>query len=203
MEAQVRNLVDISGLSDPSLKKATIQYILKKGIKRPISKLVALVGHPCAQEQIEKINIDFPRKMKDVGDTTDPGTGKPLTAAIIDMMSHNAAVIIGEGFDIAFKDNLNINSVTGAVTVKRDSSGKPDDRFLKCAAAEVAIETPEPVAEKLAPKTIYKNPSDFREFLQKQSDPFKGSQQGVGRTRKQKRKQKKTLRRRKIRRNMH
>ena len=44
----------------------------------------------------------------------------------------------------------------------------------------------------------------FRSFLQQQSDPFKGSQQGLGRTRKQrKHKQKKTLRRRKVRRNVH
>ena len=57
---------------------------------------------------------------------------------------------------------------------------------------------------KRGPLTIYKDPTDFKEFLQKQSDPFKGSQQGVGRkTRKHKRNQKKTSRRRKMRRNMH
>jgi hypothetical protein len=40
----------------------------------------------------------------------------------------------------------------------------------------------------------------FSQFLKQQSDPFKGSQQGVGRkTRKQKKRAKKTLRRRKVR----
>jgi hypothetical protein len=179
METQVKKLVDISGVSDPDLKKATVQYILKNGLKRPLSKLIALVGHPCAQEQVEKINSEFPRKMKAVGDETDPGTGKPLKLAIIDMMSHNAAVLIGEGFDIALKDNLQINSVTGQVVVNRDSTGKPDDRFLKCAAAEIPPQTP--IAE---------------------SDPYKGSQQGRSRKHK-KRHIKKTLRRIKKRRNMH
>lgn len=59
-------------------------------------------------------------------------------------------------------------------------SGKPDPRMPKCVGADLNI------------------PTKYSE-----SDPFKGSQQGVGRTRKQKRNQKKTLRRRKIRRNMH
>lgn len=181
METQVKKLVDLSGLSDSSLKKATVQYILKKGLKRPLSKLVALVGHPCAQEQIGKINSEFPRKIRDVGDETDPGTGKPLTAAIIDTMSHNSAVLIGEGFDIALKDNLTINSKTGQVFVKRDSTGRPDDRFQKCVAAEIPPEIP--ISE---------------------SDAYKGSQQGVGRSRRhKKRRSKKTLRRNKVRRNMH
>lgn len=39
----------------------------------------------------------------------------------------------------------------------------------------------------------------FKQFLKDQSDPYKGSQQGVGRTRKQKKRSKKTLRRRKVR----
>lgn len=205
MEAQVRRLVDLSGLSDPLLKKETEKFILKKGLKRPISKLIGLVGHPCAQEQIENINKEFRRKYDAAGD--EEGIIKPfLRDEILESMAHNTASIVGEGFDIAFKDNLQVNSVTGAVTVNRDpTTGQPDTRFTKCAAAEVPLEmpAPSPAQQKLGPKTVYKNPSDFREFLQKQSDPYKGSQQGVGRTRKHKKRAKKTLRRRKVGRNMH
>lgn len=186
MEAQAKRLVEVSGLKNPTLKKSAIDYIVKKKlIVRPISKLVSLLAHPCSEEQIEKINTEFERKYKMLVDTDsleDVGPDlKRNDISLIESMGQTAGLIIGEGFDVAFKDNLNINSVTGAITVKRDANGDPDTRFLKCAAAEVALETPAPVAEKLAPKTIYKNPSDFREFLQKQSDPFKGSQQGVGR----------------------
>lgn len=45
--------------------------------------------------------------------------------------------------------------------------------------------------------------SQFRKFLKDQSDPYKGSLQGLGRTRKHKKHSKKTLRRRKMRRNVH
>jgi hypothetical protein len=44
--------------------------------------------------------------------------------------------------------------------------------------------------------------SQFRQFLKDQSDPYKGSLQGLGRTRKQKKRSKKTLRRRKVRRSI-
>ena len=181
MDSQVRKLVDISGLTDSRLKTATAEQIVKnKFIKRPISKLITLVGHPCAQEQIEKVNKEFARKYTAAGD--EEGIVKPfLRDEILETMSHNAASIIGEGFDVAFKDNLNVNSVTGQITVKRDASGQPDSRFLKCAAAEVSLETPKG----------------------SESDPYKGSQQGVGRTRKHKRRSKKTSRRRKVRRNVH
>lgn len=174
-----QRLVELSGL-DPLLKKATASYIRKNRLTRPVSKLAALLNHPCSQEQVDKINKELYRKIRDAEGEVDPGTGKPLSFAIIDMMSHNAAKIIGEGFDIAFKDNLNVNSVTGEITVKRDASGQPDSRFLKCAAAEVTPGMPS-----------------------SESSAFKGSQQGLGRTRKQKKRSKKTLRRRKVRRNMH
>jgi hypothetical protein len=45
--------------------------------------------------------------------------------------------------------------------------------------------------------------SQFTKFLKDQSDPYKGSLQGLGRTRKHKKHSKKTLRGRKIRRNVH
>jgi len=175
-----QRLVELSGL-DPLLKKTTASYVRKNGLTRPVSKLAALLNHPCSQEQIEKINNELHRKIRAVEGEVDPGTGKPLSAAIIDMMSHNAAKIIGEGFDVAFKDNLNVNSVTGEITVKRDANGEPDSRFLKCAAAEISPEMPKG----------------------SESDPYNGSQQGVGRTRKHKKRAKKTLRRRKVRRNVH
>jgi hypothetical protein len=208
MEVQATRLVNVSGLQDSKLKKSAVDYIVKnKLIVRPISKLIALLSHPCSEEQIQNINKEFERKYKYLVDSDsldDVGPDlKPNGVSLIQSMGKTAGLIIGEGFDIAFKDNLNINSVTGAITVKRDAEGNPDTRFTKCAAAEVSLETPEPAAPKVAPVTIYKNPADFREFLQKQSDPFKGSQQGVGRTRKHKKRSKKTLRRRKVRRNMH
>ena len=177
-----KRLVDLSGLKDPLLKNETIKYIRKNGVKRPIEKLVQLLNHPCSQEQIEKINIQFQRKYYSLDDSdVDVGSGKKLKDVVLDTMSHDSAQIIGEGFDIAFKDNLNINSVTGAVTVKRDASGKPDPRFEKCTSAEISLEMPKG----------------------SESDPYKGSLQGFGRTRKHKRRAKKTLRRRKMRRNMH
>lgn len=184
MEKQVRQLVDLSGLQDPDLKNATVKYILKNGVKRPISKLVALVGHPCAQEQIEKDNIEFKKKYtryEQQGLLDELGLLKTNKEELIDSYAQMMASIIGEGFDVAFKDNLQINSKTGQVVVTRNPvTGQPDSRFLKCAAAEIPLETP-----------------------LKESDPYKGSLQGLGRTRKHKRKSKKTLRRRKIRRNMH
>jgi hypothetical protein len=207
MEDKAIRLVNVSGLQDSRLKKSAVDYIVKKRlIVRPINKLIALLSHPCSEEQIEKINKEFERKYKYLVDTDsldDVGPDfKPNGVSLIESMGQTAGLIIGEGFDIAFKDNLSINSVTGAVTVNRDAFGNPDTRFTKCAAAEVPLETPAPLV-KLGPKTVYKNPSDFREFLQKQSDPFKGSQQGTGKSRKYKKHSKKTLRRRKVRRNMH
>lgn len=176
--SNAQKLVDLSGLSNPLLKKETILQIRKKGIKRPIKKLVELLNHPCSQEQVEKINGEFERKYRQAGDSE--GLVKPFARdEILESMANNAASIIADGFDVAFKDNLNINSVTGQITVKRDASGNPDSRFLKCAAAEVPAEVPS------------------------ESDPYKGSQQGLGRTRKHKKRSKKTLRRRKVRGNMH
>jgi hypothetical protein len=175
-----QRLVELSGLTNPILKKETVVQIRKKGIKRPIKKLVELLNHPCSQEQIEKVNSEFERKYNSAGD--EEGIVKPfLRDEILESMAHNAASIIADGFDVAFKDNLNINSVTGQITVKRDASGNPDSRFLKCAAAEVPAGMP----------------------VANESSAFKGSQQGLGRTRKQKKRSKKTLRRRKMRRNMH
>ncbi len=185
MQKQVKQLVDLSGLTNPELKAATVAAVLKNGIKRPIAKLISLVGHPCAQEQIEKINTAFKTKYdryESQGMLDEIGISKTNEQELIDSTAGMVAPIIGEGFDIAFKDNLQINSVTGAVTVKRDpATGKPDSRFLGCAAAEVSLEVPKG----------------------SESDPYKGSQQGLGRTRKHKRRAKKTLRRRKVRRNMH
>lgn len=175
-----QKLVELSGLSNPLLKKETFVQIRKKGIKRPIKKLIELLNHPCSQEQVEKINREFERKYNAAGDSE--GLVKPFARdEILETMAHNAASIIADGFDIAFKDNLNINSVTGQITVKRDASGQPDSRFLKCAAAEVPAGMP----------------------VANESSAYKGSQQGVGRTRKHKKRSKKTLRRRKMRRNMH
>lgn len=205
MEKQAKQLVEISGLQNQALKDATVKYIVKdKLITRPIPKLITLLSHPCSVEQIDNINSEFDRSYNNLDDSdTDPGTGKPLRQVLIDMKAHNASRIIGLGFDVAFKDNLKVNSETGAVVVNRDAMGQPDPRFTKCAAAEVSIEMPKPAEEKIGPKTVYTDPNSFKEFLQKQSDPYKGSQQGVGRTRKRKHKSKKTLRGRKVRRNVH
>lgn len=184
MQSQIRRLVDLSGLTNSELKAATVAAILKNGVRRPIATLISLIGHPCAQEQIEKINIAFKSKYDrydEAGMLNDIGISKTNKQELIESTAAMVAPIIGEGFDIAFKDNLQINSVTGAVTVTREpGTGKPDSRFLKCAAAEVPLEMPG-----------------------RESDPFKGSLQGLGRTRKHKRRAKKTLCRRKVRRNMH
>lgn len=184
MEKQVKSLVELSGLDNRDLKNATVKYILKNGVKRPISKLINLVGHPCAQEQIQKDNIEFKKKYQryeQQGMLDEMGLLRTNKEELIDSYAQMMASIIGEGFDIAFKDNLQINSKTGQVVVNRDPiTGQPDSRFIKCASAEIPLETP--VSE---------------------SDPYKGSQQGLGKTRKHKKHGKKTLRRRKMRRNMH
>jgi len=178
-----KHLVDLSGLADPILKAETIKFIRKNGITRPIQKLVQLLNHPCSQEQIENINKQFSRKYYEAGDAE--GLIKPFARdEILESMAHDSAEIIGKGFDIAFKDNLNVNSETGAVVVKRDpTTGQPDTRFQKCAAAEASLEMPS-----------------------NESSAFKGSLQGLGRkrkTRKHSKKARKTLRRHKVRRNMH
>jgi hypothetical protein len=179
-------LVQLSGITDPELQEAIrVEIKTKNLIKRPMEKLVALLAHPCAQEQIERINSEYKKKydryveedaLDEIG--LDYQTNKQN---LLKSVAGMTAPIIAEGFDIAFKDNLQINSETGQVVVKRDSTGQPDTRFLKCAAAELPPETPKSNV----------------------ADPYKGSLQGLGRTRKHKRKAKKTLRRRKMRRNVH
>lgn len=181
MDTQIKKLVDLSGIENELLKPEIIKFIKIRGIKRPISKIINLLNHPCSQEQIGKINSEFKRKYKsyeDQGMLDEIGLTKSNKQELIESMAHNAASIIGEGFDVAFKDNLNVNSVTGQITVNRDAYGQPDSRFLKCAAAEVALETPKG----------------------SESDPYKGSQQGQSRSRKHKKKSKKT---RKHRRSKH
>lgn len=157
MEKQLKTLVELAGIDDVILKKATLAALLENKPTTPVPRLVELLSHPCNKEQIDLIKKAF----KESYYTIDQGNQTEYLKSIkLESSARNLAGILGTG------------------TLSQDiylSDGTPDPR-VAC-------------FKNLATKTTVN-----------ESDPYKGSQQGIGRkkgrkTRKHSKKSKKTFRR--------
>ena len=157
MEKQLKTLVELAGVDDLILKKATLDALLENRPTTPLPRLAELLSHPCNREQIDLIKKTFKESYYTInqGDQTDY-----LKSVKLESSARNLAGILGTG------------------TLSQDiylSDGTPDPRVA-----------------------CFKNLANKSTISE--SDPYKGSQQGLGRkkkrnTRKASKKSKKTLRR--------
>lgn len=160
--------------------KSELIELFKKSPPKDGQKLIKLINHPCEAEQLEKQYGDFMRKWNSEEfndpDATDPN-GVPVKQALVEKTAHHLSLIIGLGYEDAFRDNLIFDKSGNPIDIVE---GQGIQRFQRC-------------KEFLTSSQNLQRLSSSAE-----SDPYKGSQQGLGRkrkTRKHSKKAKKTHRR--------
>jgi hypothetical protein len=173
-----QQIIELVGLTkvDPILQTAVVKYLTKNRPTLPYAKLIELAGHPCSEEQFEDINTQFKQTYFKIPDDSDGMTKQQY----IDAMSPALGMLLAEGFKSVYSSNVVVDRKTGNFTIKEDADGNPDNRFLKCARAQ---NPPKPRV----------NPAG----APVESDPYKGSLQGLPgggkrRTRKTKKRARKT-----------
>lgn len=163
---------------------------LPQNERRSFEILLERAKHPCSKETL--ISTDPSRlgayavleqTIKDVGDDPDFNLEEAVKGKAL-----GVAAQIVDGFDV-FSQGHFVFDKDGQVidVVDREKSRYP--KFCLPYLTSSGLKRAQA--------------SQFTQFLKETSDPYKGSQQGVGRTRKHKKKARKTLRRRKVRGNVH
>lgn len=93
MEKQLKTLVELAGIDDPILEKATLEKLLKRKIDTPVPRLVELLSHPCNKEQIDLIKNSF----KDQYYSKNLQGQPELKNVLLESRSVNLAGILGTG----------------------------------------------------------------------------------------------------------
>ncbi len=153
--------------------------------RRAFSTLDRLSKHICSYEVLAgniTRAVETTNRIKEDPDSTPEMITAPIKSALEAIAAH-----IVDGYDFVDEDHFEFDQDGNPIKVNETNRERKPNCYNYLM---------KPILDRA-------QSADFREFLQKQSDPFKGSQQGVGRTRKHKKRSKKTLRRRKVRRNMH
>jgi hypothetical protein len=201
--AQASQILDASGFPrglEP-YRKIFITEIVNESAKLPDTErrrfdiLLDRAAHPCSKEPLtrnerplgaypalqERIGqlVEMEKESKQNGQT-------PVTtvAEFIPLKAQGIAKQLVDGFDVVSQNHFIFDKDGRVVDLTPAEKG----RYSGICSAHLLRQSQQ---------------SQFTQFLKEQSDPFKGSQQGYGKTRKQKKKARKTLRRRKVRRNMH
>lgn len=183
--SQASQLLDASNFpaSLNKYKKILIQAIVNKSVntppaeRRPFDTLLKLASHPCSREPLE---IDaFPNYQKRVEEAfkmEDPMI-PPEEHAL--NLAATIAVHLVDGFDVLSKKHFIFDSNGNVVNVTK----KEMPRYGRMCIPYLLRKEQE---------------GQFRQFLKDQSDPYKGSQQGLGKTRRHKKRKSKKTNKRKL-----
>ncbi len=229
---QASKLIDASEFPS-ELKKYKQNYIaavvkesltLPSSERRPFQTLLRLTQHPCSYDSFllenpesstQGLYITMKQRFPEYETMLKNGT--------IDRESYEmstginafryAAILLATGHDVAHKEHYIFDkdgNIIDLVPVEK--------RRRAVCARQIAKEVEERRSSTWRPSAVElgygstvrdeeargkKGPTSRGEAAEPESDPFKGSPQGSGKTRKHKRRGKKTLRRRKVRRNVH
>jgi hypothetical protein len=229
---QASKLIDASKFP-LELKKYKQYYItavvneslkLPSSERRPFETLLRLTQHPCSYDSFllenpkggeQSLYVTMKRRFPEYENMLKTGE---LTKEAYDGLTNviafgYAAKILVLGHDVAHKEHYIFDKDGNII----DLTPTQKARRTVC-ARQVAKEVEERRTSTWRPSAVElgygstvrdeesrgkKGPTSRGEAAEPESDPFKGSPQGSGKTRKNKRRGKKTLRRRKVRRNVH